>query len=251
MSQRFNLAHPVITNENRIAVYMITFDCGMFYIGSSINVARRIIQYRYNYYNKKDINKKVKAALNFHDSATLSLVEICLDEKSVRDREDYHIKLNFENPKLLNRSKSAYSNRTVNFSKEERYVLGNGMRGKKLTPEQLIIWSNAKMGIKHSEEHKRNAANSKRGVPLSESHKKALSLAKIGKPKSEKWTLAMQGKGAKRVDKFSINGEFIATYNSYSEAASSIGCQAGHIGEVVSGKRKSRSGFVFKESNTP
>ena len=49
------------------------------------------------------------------------------------------------------------------------------------------------------------------------------------------------------VDQFDINGNFIKSYLSYSEAASAIGVKSGHIGEVVNGKCKHKKGFVFKK----
>jgi len=243
---RFKLIAPIITNENRVAVYKITFDCGMFYIGSSLNLARRATQYRYNFYNRNDINKKLKAALNSHNSAVMDIIEVCSDERTLREREDFHIKQNFDNPHILNRSKSAYSNRS-NRTVEERYSSGNYMRGRKLTEEQRNYWSEVKKGCIITENHRAKISASKKGVSFTDEHKANISLAKKGKPMSEANKNLRKGKTNIMVDKFDLDGNFIQTYQSYSEAAKSVNSQAGHIGEVINGKYKHLKGFVFKK----
>lgn len=246
MSHRFFIDAPQVTNENRVSVYKLSFECGMFYIGSSLNLQRRIIQYRYNLYNRKDINKKLKAALNSHISAKIEILETCSDEKMLRGQEDYYIKLNWDNPKLLNRSISAYSNR-YKMDKDERHRMGNYMRGRKLTDQQKKLWSDVKKGIVFSEQHRKNISKSRKGIVFSEEHLKKLSDAKKGKPMPEHLKELRKGKTNIPVDMFDTEGNFIKKFDSYSLAASEIGCQAGHIGEVVKGKYKSRSGFVFKK----
>lgn len=245
---RFKLITPVIDDKNRVCVYRITFECGMFYIGSSLNLARRATQYRYNFYNRNDINKKLKAALNSHNSAVMDILEVCNDEKTLRDREDFHIKENFDNPHILNRSNSSYSNRSKK-TVEERYTSGNYMRGRKLTDEQRKHWSEVKKGIIISPEHREKISIAKKGLKFSDEHRKNLSIAKTGKPKSEKWSASMKGKGAKKVDRFDLVGNFIETHPSYSHAADCIGSKAGHIGECVNGKYKHLKGFIFKKHN--
>lgn len=251
MSERFLIVHPKITTENKIAVYKLSFDCGMFYIGSSINLARRIVQYRYNLYNRNDINKKLKLALNSHNSATISIIEVCKTEEEVRAREDYHIKLNFDDINFLNRSKSAYSNRVVVFSKEERYAHGNGMRGKKLTPEQLQRFSDAQKGKKHTEATKKLLSEMKKGFKFSDEHKAKLSKAKKGITLSDERKLVMKNSCTTKikVDMYDINGVYIKTFDSFKDAGKEIGTQAGHIGEVVRGKYKSLKGFIFALHN--
>lgn len=246
MSGRFFIDSPVITSENKMSVYKLSFDCGMFYIGSSLNMKRRILQYRYNLYNRKDINKKIKAALNSHASAKIEVIESCVDEKTLRDREDFHIKNNWHDIKLLNRSISAYSNRAKK-TPEEAFAAGNYMRGRKLTDEQRKLWSDVKKGFIITQDHRDKISKAKIGIPLSEDHKKKLSEAKKGRRMSEEQKAARRGKTNIPVDKFDLSGNFVATYQSYLEAGKSIGCQAGHIGEIVNGVYKSRKGFVFKK----
>ena len=246
IKQRFTLISPIITNENKCCVYKIVFECGMFYIGSSLNLARRATQYRYNFYNRNDINKKLKAALNSHNSAVLDIVEVCQDEKNLRDREDYHIKKNFDNPHILNRSNSSYSNRSKK-TVEERYVSGNYMRGRKLTEQQIKHWSDVKKGCIITQEHRDKISISKTGLKFTDEHKKNISLSKIGKPMSEENKNIRKGKTNIPVDQFDKNGVFIKSYLSYSDAAKEIGVLAGHIGEVVNGKYNHKKGFIFKK----
>ena len=250
MSYVFSIEIPEITDKNKIAVYRLSFDCGMFYIGSSINLKKRINQYRHNLSKRRDINKKLKAALMSHNSAKIEIIEVCCDEKEVRLREHFHIQENWGNPALLNRSKSAFSNRTQVFSEDERYALGSAMRGKKLTDEQRVLWSKVKKGIRHSDAHRKKISEAKKGVPLSNSHRMKLSEAKKGKPMPDHLKELRKNKTNIPVDKFDIKGNFISSYPSYTAAADSIGCKAGHIGEVVNGKYKSRSGFVFKKHHS-
>ena len=210
------------------------------------SLKRRVIQYRYNLYNRKDINKKLKSALNSHTSAKIEIIETSKDEKELRGREDFHIKQNWDNVNLLNRSNSAYSNR-FKMNKDERYAMGNYMRGRKLTDEQRKLWSDVKKGFIITKEHREKISIAKKGKPLSDEHKRKLSEAKKGKPMPLHLRELRKGKTNIPVDKFDMDGNFICTYQSYSNAAESVGCKAGHIGEVVNGKYKHKKGFIFKK----
>lgn len=241
---RFNLVTPQITNENRVCVYKITFECGMFYIGSSINLYRRAVQYRYNFYNRHDINKKLKAALNSHNSAVMTILEVCNDEKTLRDMEDFYIKSNFDNPHILNRSKSAYSNRSKKFP-DEAYASGNYMRGRKMPQETKDKISQTTKGKIFSEETKIKLSAAAKGRVFSDEHKKKLSIAKTGRVMPESEREKRRGKTNIPVDMFTLDGAFIESFSSYSDAAKKIGSRAGHIGEAVNGKYKSLKGYIF------
>lgn len=49
------------------------------------------------------------------------------------------------------------------------------------------------------------------------------------------------------VEQYSLNGEYIATYNSITEAGQAVGCQSGNISEQIRGKRKTAGGFIWKK----
>lgn len=49
------------------------------------------------------------------------------------------------------------------------------------------------------------------------------------------------------VKQYSLNGEYIATYSSITEAGQAVGCQSGNISEQIRGKRKTAGGFIWKK----
>ena len=56
--------------------------------------------------------------------------------------------------------------------------------------------------------------------------------------------------GINKVYQYSLDGVYMKTYNSYSDAARALGespqSAATHIGEVIRGARKSSYGFIWK-----
>lgn len=56
-----------------------------------------------------------------------------------------------------------------------------------------------------------------------------------------------KGIGQKPVLQITKGGEFVQRYSSRNEATIATGVDAGHIGEVCSGKRKSAGGYIWKD----
>jgi group I intron endonuclease len=244
---KFYIEHPLET-KNIMCIYKLSFDSGLFYIGSTINLMRRIIQYRNSLYSKTGINIFLQAAANTHNSAKIEIIELITDRKIIREREEYHIKIHFDNPKNLNRNKWVVHVSGFPMTEEERYKCGNGMRGKKLTQNQLIKWSLAAKGRKHSDDTKKKLSELKKGFKFSDEHRKKLSEAKKGKKLTEdsKKIRSLKCTTKKKVDMFNIDGIFIKTFDSFKAAGKEVGLLSGHIGEVVNGKFNNRKGFIFK-----
>lgn len=61
-----------------------------------------------------------------------------------------------------------------------------------------------------------------------------------------KMNLTPKDKQPKKVHQYDLQGNYIATYESYKEAARAIGGNGPKIGQVVSGQRKTHKKFIWK-----
>lgn len=116
-------------------VYRIDFPSGKFYIGSTLRLFVRIGQYGTQIKAGYPDNKKFREALIGCDRITFSVLESVPDPLMTRHREDYYLKLHVDNPKILNRAMSAFSNVGVRWASEEKKkvsktLLGNPKRGR-------------------------------------------------------------------------------------------------------------------------
>ena len=51
------------------------------------------------------------------------------------------------------------------------------------------------------------------------------------------------------VEQYSLDGEYIASYPSMSQAAKAVGCSSGTISEFFSGKRQTAGGYKWRYAN--
>lgn len=107
-------------------------------------------------------------------------------------------------------------------------------------------------GKKMSKEHKARLLLINTGRPnvykgstnrWSEEQKAAIGAAHKGKVISKEHRAAM----SKKVEQYSVDGQYIATHNSLSEASKSLGMNiAASIIKVATGRQKTSGGFVWK-----
>ena len=92
-------------------VYKIEFPDGSFYIGSTCDFRVRALSYRSMFKRKSSgVNSMILNKVYMFQSAIISIVEEVPNGVCVKSIEDSHIKLNWDNPLNLNRSRSAYNN---------------------------------------------------------------------------------------------------------------------------------------------
>ena len=88
---------------------------------------------------------------------------------------------------------------------------------------------------------------------ISEETRKRLSIANKGKKHSEetrkRLSIANKGKGSKPVLMFNRNGDFVTEFSSVTAAADHIGVNQGQVSNVLTGKRKSVRGYMFRYKN--
>lgn len=95
------------TRERKSGVYRISFDGGWFYIGSSVNLRMRFHAWKFSISHGVPKNKNVKLMIPHSTSIKFEIIKECIN---VREMEDDLIKLNWDNPLLLNRCPNSDNN---------------------------------------------------------------------------------------------------------------------------------------------
>lgn len=121
---------------------------------------------------------------------------------------------------------------------------------------------------KHTQDTRDKMSKTRKNKPLSEQHKKALSESRKGiifsnehienirkshrgyvMPESQKHKISesCRNKGIKKVMQFTLNGEFLQTFDSLKEALYSVGGKSeGNISSCCRGKKKNAYGYMWK-----
>jgi len=74
-------------------------------------------------------NKKMNECAIRCNSATFEVIEEVLDLTILRHREDYYLKMYSDNPNIINRSKSAFSNKGIVWTEQERISISRSLKG--------------------------------------------------------------------------------------------------------------------------
>ncbi len=186
-----------------------------FYIGSAIILNKRKNQHFYYLRKNKHPNVHLQRSFNKHEEKNFkfSIIELC-DRKYLIEREQYYIDI---------------LNPDFNICK----IAGSSL-GRKVS-EQTII----KMKISHS----------KRNCNHSEETKIKMSL--IAKELNRKPTKEAKAKSIlvnmKSILQYSKKGELLKEYNTVLEAVKLF--NNSNISSVLTGKRKSACGFIWKYKN--
>jgi hypothetical protein len=112
------------------------------------------------------------------------------------------------------------------------------LRGRKQSPEHIekSRQSRLKLNIKLSQEHKDKISKANKNKKLSEEHKaKFLEAASINNRLN-----------SKKVDQFSLSGEFIKTFDSQLQASVITKTNFGSLRYCLKGKRKKANGFIWR-----
>jgi len=126
--------------------------------------------------------------------------------------------------------------------KERMSGINNPNFGKPLSDETKQKLSDSLKGRVISEETRVKTSQTMKGIPKTEETRKKMSESQKGRemPKGK------DSKKAVAVDQFDLEGNFIKTFGSLSDAASEIGCQRSGICFALKGRIKTSAGFVWK-----
>lgn len=115
---------PAIDASNRRCVYLMSFEDGSFYIGSTANLRQRISEYKSAFKNSiGSVNKLIAEKVMQYDSVSFFILEVVSSDANPKTREDWWMK-HFEGHSfLLNRSKSAFNN--AGLTKSNAHKKGN------------------------------------------------------------------------------------------------------------------------------
>ena len=100
---------PDITLNSQCCIYKFEFPDGTFYIGSTVNLKRRIGQYKKAFRSFTNVNKLICRKLDQFDEVTFSILAIVDDCGKLKQVENQYITKMYCD-KILNRSASAFGN---------------------------------------------------------------------------------------------------------------------------------------------
>ena len=117
---------------------------------------------------------------------------------------------------------------------QTREKMSKSRKGKKHSEQHNKAVAKALKGTKHSDDFKRKCRERNIGRKLTEEHKRNISDGCIGK-------------GTKRVMQFSLDGEYIRTFDSMGDALRFVnGKSIGNISSCCSGKKKNAYGYLWR-----
>lgn len=193
-------------------VYKITNSINSkIYIGSSLNIHKRLIHHKGRLNNNMHCNKHLQFAYNKYgkDNFIFETLEIC---ENIIEREQYYL----------------------NTLKPEYNILPNAFtcKGRILTEEHKIKIGLSNKNIKRSDDLKSKWSNIKKNNPNIEHYKYIVNKAKEV--------------NSKKVKQYDLNMNFIKEYNSLTEAALAINGDVSTITKVCKGKLNKHRNFIFR-----
>lgn len=253
-------------------VYMMKFDNGYFYVGSSKNLRQRIRDWRINILRELYHSKNIKDALPSCNNISFEILEFVTDKTQLRYRETFYIKNNWGNSFLLNRCPSGIDNRGMIFRSDERKQLSlNGKkRGLKDNNEwsKLIKDASIKKGIgnkigKFNDDgyliqifSSVKFASSIVGIP----RKYLPRIIRSGKSKyfngftlkylNDDFTINIKIDDKQlqslAINVYNFNDTFLFKFDSINKACRELGLKTGSVCKVLNGHRISHLGYKFK-----
>ena len=100
-----NVILPEINAENNRCIYKFSFEDGSFYIGKSSNFKERVYNYKRQFNNPVQLNKKVSELALLFNEAKFEIIELVPLNKDLKERETYHIRNHTFDSKFLNSKK--------------------------------------------------------------------------------------------------------------------------------------------------
>ena len=214
-------------NKVIIGIYKITSPSGRVYIGQSINIWEREKRYRYGHCKRQP---KIYNSLNKYGykNHKFEIIEECIIE--LLDEKENYWKIFYNSvEKGLNCN---YWDKTPT-------------RGKKHTQATKDKISKATKGRIRSKETKEKMSKNRKGVLKSKQHKENISKATKGVKKQEGFGLKI----SKQVSQYDLEGSFIKTWGSITEASIKLQINQPDISSCCILKLNQAGGFQWVYGN--
>lgn len=212
------------------------------YIGYSSNINLRFNQHRYKLRNNIHENKYLQNAWNKYneESFIFEIIETCSIENCI-EKEDFYVQLF----KTCHR-KYGYNLAITgvgSIGKMPDEIVKKASQTRKLNAEKRGYWFDKKTIKKQAEGRK--------GFKHSNDAKIKIGLSSKGRIKTKEITQKTIDKIIVPVEQYTINGEYIKTFNSIKDALISLGknIKSGHITSCCKNKRKTAYGYKWKYKN--
>lgn len=225
-------------NEGKSGIYLWENKLnGKIYIGSSIDLKRRLT----TYYNFNHLNKNLTRYINNallkdgHFVFSLYILEYCSDKKDLINREQYYFDLLNPTYNICKTAGSTLGRLHTDESKEK-------ISGSKLSTN--VKDDNHFYGKNHSEEAREKMAKSKLSTVLSVEVKEKISATLSGRKFTEehKTNLSLSKKNRKMISVLDIKTNETTVYSSISQAEKSLGLPKDSIRVNL----KSKSGAPYR-----
>jgi group I intron endonuclease len=159
----------ILTLPSLPGVYRIVdTKSGRFYIGSSVNIAKRWVYHLYRFGKGTHPNPTMQAIWNADPQRLqVDVIELCEPEKDeILRREQFHLDAAGvgANRECLNVLAIAGSHLGRKRSEETRAALSRAMQGRVITPETRQKMRAAKLGKTLTAEHRQNLSKARKGM---------------------------------------------------------------------------------------
>jgi group I intron endonuclease len=241
-------------------IYKITnISNAKMYIGSAANLGRREKQHFQTLERGVHRNVHLQSSYNKYGPSkfVFDVIEYC-EVSMLLEREQYYLDLytptkidigynmcsNAERSQLGRKrtpeqiKRISESHKGIFPTAETRLKLSKIRKGRVFTPEHREKIRIGNIGKKLSDEQKRIISEHNKKRKLSESHKKAFLE---GAKKSN-----LNHPSRIKVDQYTEDGTFIATFDSGKDAALAVNGKTTSISRCLLGQRKTTRGFIFK-----
>lgn len=207
-------------NESGIYCILNISNC-KYYIGSSVNIRRRLYNHRYSLCKNNHPNKLLQNAFNKYGVGSFKFIPLiyCPKDMLIPIEQLY---LDYCSPN--------YNIRTT----------AESNAGFKMTDATKRLISKKLKGLKRSKEFREKMSEVRTGIKLSDITKQRISNSK-----------------SNRINCFSLNGRLIGNYNSILEASKALNIDKAAILSNVYGKNNRANNYIFekyiegKTSTTP
>jgi len=205
-------------------IYKITSPKGKIYIGSAVNLDKRLKQHEYKY--RQWVKDKTSSACRYLYSAfekygfenfKIEVLENC-EKLQLEEREQYWLDFykSYNKENGYNILKKAYSNVGYKPSKESVEKMRKSLTGRKRSKESIKKQILSTKGVKRSESAKQNISKGR--------------IEKLSQP----------------VLQFSLNGDLIKEWSSLIEIKNELNYSSGNIIHAINGKYKHAYGYKWK-----
>ena len=223
----------------KTGIYKITnTNTNKVYIGSAVNIELRWKEHLNDL--KKGLHHSIKLQRSFNkhgvNSFKFEIIEQC-DRKDLIKHEQAYIDLLKAYSEGYNSSPTAGSRLGSGQSEETKKKISDSLKGRP-SPNKGVVASQATRD---------KLSKARKGKKLSSTHIYNISQAKIGdkNPFFGK-KVKEEHKICKKINQFTKGNEFIKEWKSVTECANALNTQIKFISAVLTGKRPSHLGFVFK-----